>query len=361
MLKYNLRLAKYWGKRRPVRILEAQGTDPYLNLATEDYLLNGVGGVPSNMETLFLWRNSPTIVLGRNQNAWKEVNLSQVEKENVLLTRRKTGGGCVYHDLGNTNFTFVSPKAEFNKEKNFSIITKALADCGVKAEFQGRNDVVLEDGRKISGSAYKHGDNFSLHHGTLLVNVDLPALGRLLNPNKLKLQAKGVSSAAARVANLSEVDKSLTHRRLVDALAAQFCSVNQSACELVELDPESLTYVPEVLESLDGLRSRDWIFAVGSPDLSNFTHNIQHRFSWGTVDVDLRVSEGSITAVTISTDCLIPVFIQAIEATLPGTPYTPEGITAALSAAQAAAQQADPSLNLRAMADEFAQLLAQSR
>eukprot|EP00697_Spironema_sp_BW2_P004971 gnl/Spiro4/16719_TR8998_c0_g1_i1.p1 gnl/Spiro4/16719_TR8998_c0_g1~~gnl/Spiro4/16719_TR8998_c0_g1_i1.p1 ORF type:complete len:311 (-),score=47.17 gnl/Spiro4/16719_TR8998_c0_g1_i1:548-1480(-) len=220
-----VKVSQSWNSKPPIRVFEALGTDPYLNVATEDWLL-GNPGAHHGTHTLFLWRNDPTIVIGRHQNMYKEVNVALCEKEKVCLVRRHSGGGAVYQDLGNTNFSIFSPKQTFDKTFNFAFITKALASLGIQAASQGRNDLVLPDNRKISGSAFKHSAAYSLHHGTLMVDVDVNALTRLLNPNKLKLESKGVASVASRVANMRSLVPSLTHGALVTALARAFSSAH---------------------------------------------------------------------------------------------------------------------------------------
>jgi lipoate-protein ligase A len=158
--------------------------------------------------TLFLWRNRPCIVIGRWQNPWKECDHSKMQGKEVKLARRRSGGGAVYQDLGNTCFTFIHPIPEGGfamdtKEINNKILLKALKNLGITAEVSGRNDILV-DGFKVSGSAYKAnlGMKRSLHHGTMLVDVNLDDLKTYLNPDKPKLESKGVDSVIKRVANL---------------------------------------------------------------------------------------------------------------------------------------------------------------
>ena len=208
-------------KKKNVRVYISESHDPFFNLATEDWLFRNAD---LEEETLFLWRNKPTIVIGRNQNPWKEIHIGKMEEAGVVLSRRQSGGGAVYQDLGNTNFTFVSHRDEFSKERNNAILVAALASFNVPVVASGRNDIVMsgDDGRKISGSAFKFTKDRAFHHGTLLIDVQLNALGALLNPSKAKLLSKGITSVAARVVNLTEINSAITHESLSAAIMREF-------------------------------------------------------------------------------------------------------------------------------------------
>ena len=189
-----------------LRILKSAVTNPWFNLATEDWLFHTLGDIDEADEpsthTLFLWRNSETVVIGRAQNPWVECKVDKMAEDSVFLARRQSGGGAVFHDLGNTNFTFLSAKENYDQAANFTIIINALKSLGIDAELSGRNDMQVGT-RKISGSAFKHTSERSFHHGTLLVNANMQKLGDYLNPHPLKLKAKGIKSVRARVANLT--------------------------------------------------------------------------------------------------------------------------------------------------------------
>lgn len=171
---------------------------------------------------LFIWRNTKTIIIGKHQNPWKECRVQLLEADNVVLARRKSGGGCVYQDMGNSVFSFLNPIADFSKEDyktmNNSVLIESLTKIGVVgAEPTGRNDICV-NGRKVSGSAYKlslgrrdGSGRKALHHGTMLLDLDLKALEKYLSPNKAKLLSKGVDSVVSRVLNLKEVVPHLTH------------------------------------------------------------------------------------------------------------------------------------------------------
>lgn len=240
-----------------LQVLVSNTNDPFFNLATEEYLFR-FGDVSVN--TLYLWRNEPTIVIGRCQNPWKECNVQAMEDKGVHLARRFSGGGAVYQDLGNTNFTFLSSVDNHDKERNSGIIIRALEKFGLKANASGRNDIEI-DGHKISGAAYKIAPPRALHHGTLLINVDMTALGNLLNPNKLKLQSKGVKSVTARVANLQTLNAAISHEALSDAVVDSFCAhYGAPRLEPELLDASELKKQPNLAKVYEEIQDKAWRF-----------------------------------------------------------------------------------------------------
>ena len=217
-----------------IDVLRSSSSDIIFNLATEKYLFEHC---PLINPTLFMWRNTPSIIIGKHQNPWKECRVQLLEENGVTLARRNSGGGCVYQDLGNSVFSFINPIAKNSKvdfkTMNIEVLLRALKQFGIDAEASGRNDLVVENQglkKKISGSAYqlklgnpKTGEGKrSLHHGTMLLDVDLGALGNYLNPSKAKLESKGVQSVISRVMNLSEVNPSLDHDAFCDAVEDHF-------------------------------------------------------------------------------------------------------------------------------------------
>ncbi|MBR2779572.1 MAG: lipoate--protein ligase [Firmicutes bacterium] len=206
---------------RTCAVIESPGTDPHYNLALERYLLEQV---PGEECILYLWQNQNTVVIGRNQNAWRECRTALLRRDGGTLARRLSGGGAVFHDLGNLNFTFLMPTAEYNERRQEEVILAACRSLGIDAEMTGRNDLTVQ-GRKFSGNAYYHNRGKSYHHGTLLVDADRDKMGRYLQPSRAKLRGKGVDSVRSRVINLKELLPSLTVDILKEAVAASFASV----------------------------------------------------------------------------------------------------------------------------------------
>ncbi len=177
------------------------GVDPYANLALEEYLLTHI---PDETVIPYLWQNQNTVVIGKNQNAWKECRFTDLEADQGHLARRLSGGGAVFHDLGNLNFTFLAHKEDYSVPKQLDVILEAVRSLGISAEKTGRNDVTA-DGRKFSGNAFYSNGVTEYHHGTLMVDVDKEKLSRYLNVSPKKLQSKGVDSVRSRVVNLREL------------------------------------------------------------------------------------------------------------------------------------------------------------
>ena len=200
------------------RLITTASVNPYHNLALEELLMESN---PPECCTLYLWQNRQTVVIGQNQNAWQECRVKELEEDGGHLARRLSGGGAVFHDLGNLNFTFLVPRADYDVARQTQVIEEAAASFGLTVERSGRNDILVE-GRKFSGNAfYKKGQN-AYHHGTILIDVDMGALGRYLNVQPDKLQSKGVHSVRSRVANLREFSQAITVETMKQRLEAAF-------------------------------------------------------------------------------------------------------------------------------------------
>ena len=172
---------------------EGQTFDPYFNLAMEKWLCDHLDG----RRILYLWQNEHTVVIGKNQNPLKECRLAALKQDGGLLARRCSGGGAVYHDLGNLNFTMLVPNDQFDLHRQCSVLLQAVRQFGVDAQFSGRNDLTAQ-GRKFSGNAFYHGPHGSFHHGTLLVDTDSEKVARYLKVSAAKLKGNGVDSVRQR-------------------------------------------------------------------------------------------------------------------------------------------------------------------
>ena len=249
--------------------IETDNTHPYKNLAVEEYLLLHCR---ENECILYLWQNQNTVVAGRNQNVWKECLVSRLEEDNGHIVRRLSGGGAVYHDLGNLNFTFLVRKENYDVSKQLDVILKAVQKLGIAAEKSGRNDI-LADGRKFSGNAFYEKGDHCYHHGTLMVNVNMEDLSKYLTVSKEKLESKGVDSVRSRVVNLSEYVPELSIDLLKEKLREAFGEVYGlpvNTCETEDLNEK------EIKERTIHFASWDWIFGKKL----DFQYELSHRFSW---------------------------------------------------------------------------------
>ena len=273
--------------------------NPYFNLAFEEYLVRHAS---QRDRILFLWQNQNTIVIGRNQNPWKECNLQELECQGGKLVRRLSGGGAVYHDLGNLNFTFISTYSEHKIEENIGLIIKALKLNEIDAVFSGKNDILV-DGNKVSGSAFFAEEDILCHHGTLLADTDLEKLSCFLTVSKHKLQSKGIDSVKSRVRNLKTINGRITIESLKTALLHTFAPedgkiaayrVNEDATNDDLIDSKS------ILELMKRFESWEWNFG-SSPE---FNLQINERFHWGEIHLYLLVKDGFIMQTEVSTDAL---------------------------------------------------------
>ena len=287
-------------------IMYSSEFDPHKNLALESALMDAIK--PGDM-CMYLWQNRHTVVIGRNQNAWKECRCELLQAEGGTLARRSSGGGAVYHDLGNLNFTFAASPERYDLNRQLGIILDALASAGIRAEFTGRNDITV-DGRKFSGNAFKHTKTCSMQHGTLLVSADMEKLSRYLRPSESKLKAKGVDSVRSRVCNLSEFAPSLTIDGLKALLEAVF-RANVGGCD--EIRPEDL----DISELYPLYSSWGWNYG----ETPQFDVNLEQRFPWGGVEIMLTLKNGHVDRATVYTDSMDENLSDKLKAALEGAEY----------------------------------------
>lgn len=264
-----------------------------------------------------------TVVIGRAQNPWKECNTRRMEEDHVRLARRSSGGGAVFHDLGNTCFTFMAGKPEYDKTVSTAIVLAALNSLGVTAEASGRNDLVVKTDsgdRKVSGSAYRETIDRGFHHGTLLLNADLSRLANYLNPDQKKLQAKGITSVRGRVANLVELLPGITHQHICEAIQEAFFSHYGERVDAEVISPDNTSDLPNFAETFARQSSWEWNFGQAPA----FSHLLDERFRWGGVELHFDVEKGHITRTQAFTDSLNPAPLEALAARLVGCQYRAE-------------------------------------
>lgn len=282
-------------------IVQTYTTDPWCNLALEETIMESV----SRGEAVFyLWQNQNTVVIGRNQNAWQECRCSLMETEGCRLARRRSGGGAVFHDIGNLNFTFVAPPEIYDLKRQNGVIIEACRSLGIDAEYTGRNDITVE-GRKISGCAFMHTQRCSMQHGTLLISADMAKMGRYLVPSEEKLRSKGVASVRARVANLVEFKKDITVPMVRETLCRAFENEYGMASRKSAED-----FPAGTLEKLYE-RNSSWDWNYG--ETPKFDAEMKKRFAWGGVQMLLTFKNGIVSSSKVYTDSMDPDLAERLE------------------------------------------------
>ena len=292
------------------KVFLSDSTDPVWNLALEEYLT--MRAEPDEL-VLYLWQNADTIVIGRNQNLKAEVRDVEFRSDGGTIVRRLSGGGAVYHDLGNLNFTFIARRRTYDVARQLDVILRALRGIGIPAEKTGRNDLMAE-GRKISGNAFYRSGDFCYHHGTLLVDTDLDRMTRYLRPSEAKLAARGVPSVRARVLNLKQLVPDLTVEDLSAALI-------ESLGEVCGTQPEPLVLPPEAVEEIaagaERFVSDQW--TDGKEVLSNYRKT--NRFSWGEAEIHIDTDGEDVLDCVIYSDAMDEELIRKAQQALIGTEF----------------------------------------
>ena len=281
-------------------VIKSNLNNPHRNLAAEEFLTANIG---EGTEILFLWQNAATVVIGKNQNSRAECNLERMEEDGVLLSRRLSGGGAVFHDLGNLCFSFISHEKIHNVTRQLSVIANACRAFGIDAEPTGRNDIEA-DGRKFSGNAfYSVGEN-KCHHGTVLISADKSRLANYLTVSKTKLEAKGIKSVRSRVVNLTELVPEMTVEAFEQALISAF------APDMTLPMPNEGLYAARA----SFLSSREWLLGE-DPE---FTDEVKYRTAEGEFTLHLTVKGEIVTDCTVYTDSLEPTAAERIRAEVIG-------------------------------------------
>ena len=284
--------------------VESNSYNPWRNLAIEKHLADNVR--PGDL-LLYLWQNDNTVVIGRNQNAIRECNTQLLEEEGGFLARRTTGGGAVYHDLGNLCFTFVASPERYDLERQMKVIQRACRGFGIETQFSGRNDIITDEGYKFSGNAFSVTNNCKIQHGTLMIDVNKERLSRYLTPSKEKMAAKGVKSVKSRVCNLRDLNATVT----VDVMKAALQEAFEEEYGQYEiLMPDSDT--PEIQNTYDIYASWDWRYGK-SPECEMVRSK---RFAWGEVQVHLKLKNLCIQECKVYSDALDVEFPQKLEEVL---------------------------------------------
>lgn len=307
---------------KKLTVYETDSTQPWRNIAIEAWLMQYVS--PGEC-VLYLWQNKNTVVVGRNQNIFDECRLAELTGAGGTPARRLSGGGAVYHDMGNQNFTFIVKKEDYDVTKQTEVIIKAAELLGIHAEKTGRNDITV-DGRKFSGHAYYESGGVCYHHGTLMVDVALDEMSRFLRPSPEKLRSKGVQSVRSRVANLSEFHPGLTPADMRAAMKKAFSAVyGMNITEMSDKDIDG----PAVTQYEKKFSSSDWLYNR----VIDAEHIVKKRFDWGEITVAFTEKDGIITDAVISSDGLDADLLAAVPQSIIGCRLERSQISAAIMSA----------------------------
>lgn len=292
---------------------------PFKNIAIEEYLTRHVA---DDEVILYLWQNAKTVVIGRNQNAWRECNVEKLAADGGYLARRLSGGGAVYHNTGNLNFTFCAPEALYDVDRQVSVIAKAAGAFGISVKKTGRNDI-MADGKKFSGNAFWKSGGQCYHHGTILISENMANMVKYLDTDGSKLRAKSVPSVPARVVNLADLNPAVTPEAFRKAMGKAFGEIYGG--------------VPQVLADSDldwkEIAGREAFFASDEWRLGHqpaFTHQWEQQFSWGCLRLYMTVEGGVIQEASIDSDGLAANLLAKIPGALKGLPYESGAIETAL-------------------------------
>jgi len=273
-----------------VNICESDNKNIYYNLAAEEWLMDR--DLRGKL-ILFLFVNAPCIVLGTNQNIANECDLNFLKKNHILVSRRKSGGGCVYHDYGNLNYSFIGDKELISESEVYELIIFALKKLGINAKRAGRNDISA-CGRKISGNAFISDERIFFQHGTLLVESNLEMLDRSLKADSRKKKVYGIQSCKQRVINLNEINGTVTVSKVVQALKEAMYR-RYGKTEEIYLSEDSF-----FLDLYEKYKSEDWIYGRAP----GHTVCISEEYDWGSVQIILQISNRKIDNVAVETDSM---------------------------------------------------------
>ena len=305
-----------------MRYIKNPSTNPYYNMAFDEYCLESLS---IDEPVFYLWQNRPAVIVGFNQEVNTEVNLDYLKENGIDLVRRVTGGGAVYHDLENLNYTIVGRSEDLERDypEYASLLAKALQTLGVPATLSGRNDILVE-GRKVSGFAKRVCKNRLMVHGTLMYNVDVDVLTHVLNPSTTKLQSKGIASVRSRVANLCDYlpeipDIQTFSQRLEEILSNNYTDTEY---QLTETDLANI-------QRLTDKKFATWEWNYGRSPKATLVHSA--RLACGTVEIHLTLAENRIASCRFGGDFLGNLPASDVEKALTGIPYEINEIRKCLS------------------------------
>ncbi|XP_004474427.2 lipoyl amidotransferase LIPT1, mitochondrial [Dasypus novemcinctus] len=297
----NLKIPAAGFKNRVQRglILQSTSNNVYQNLAIEDWIHDHMNleGKP----VLFLWRNSPSVVIGRHQNPWQECNLNLMREEGIKLARRRSGGGTVYHDMGNINLTFFTTKSKYDRMENLKLVVRALTAVQPQLDVQAtkRFDLLLDGQFKISGTASKIGRTAAYHHCTLLCSTDGTVLSSLLTSPYQGIKSNATASIPSIVKNLLEKDPTLTCEVLMNAIAAEYAAYHQIDNHINLIDPTDETLFPGIHGRAKELQTWEWLYGKTPKFSISTSFNVVYEQSHLEIKVYIDIKNGRIESCNI--------------------------------------------------------------
>lgn len=295
--------------------------DGWRNLAVDEYFLDTLG--PDDM-MLYFYVNKNAVIIGQGQNPWAECRLAEMDRDGVQLVRRITGGGAVFHDEGNLNFSFIAGEGRYDLERQLGLILDAVRALGIPCEFSGRNDL-LADGRKFSGNAFCKRGAIRQHHGTLLISADMTRLQNYLNVDPRKLKPKGVKSVKSRVCNLNEFVPELRRDDMLEALKCAYAAEYGDYTELQTSQLDEAAIAPYYEKQ----KSDAWRLGV----TPRFDLEIENRFPWGGLQMLLTLRHGEVSDISVYSDANDAELPGRVRAALLGAKFGSQPIAEALRAA----------------------------
>ena len=292
--------------------------DGWQNLAMDEWFLDHLD--PEDL-ILYFYVNQNAVIIGKNQNPWKECDLAAMEADGVQLVRRVTGGGAVYHDRGNLNFSFIAGEKRYDLEKQLNLILRAVQSFGIPCGFSGRNDL-LADGKKFSGNAFCSRQGIRQHHGTLLLRSDLGRLQNYLQVDPRKLKAKGVESVRSRVCNLSEFTDAVTPETMLAAIRRVF-EEEYGAVENFQPTPEQVADMVPYYE-----KQSSWQWRLGKTPA--FDLELDTRFPWGGVQLQFTLRNSLVERVDVWSDAMDAELSNEIQKRLTGIRFGSRSLCDAL-------------------------------
>lgn len=288
------------------KIVVSYITDVHVNLAIENQILIDIH---ENQRVLFLYVNSPCVVLGRFQNPWIEANIHALVTNQIPLIRRQSGGGTVYQDLGNVNFSFLTDKVNHSQKWNHQLVVEALADLDIRAYATERGDIRLDDGtdRKISGSAFKQKKAQAFHHGTMLINTDLDKLNHYITSNKQDLNSKSIASVRSKVANIFELNPKITNKIFIDTLKSVF-QKKVGETEYIEVTCKQ-NLSKDIIKYAEFLKDFEW--KIKETPKFFVEENILDNLK-----IEMTVKKTVIEDISLHSDAIHPSLLNEIEKAL---------------------------------------------